>query len=169
MPEGLTPGASEPEAMGLPSAAPTCDDQRLNGDETAVDCGGSCAACADGADCNTDADCQSVRCSTGRCATPSCDDGVQNGGEPSIDCGGPCASCPTGRACSEPGDCQSAVCAPGGCADGVAQCCQAATCTDGVANAGATLVRYCFGQTGILALPPLLPPRLVAALGYSDQ
>jgi hypothetical protein len=138
MPEGLQPGPIQPEAMDPSSIPPTCGDQLPNGDETAVDCGGSCTGCADGADCNTDLDCQSGRCSTGRCAPPSCDDGVSNGGEPSVDCGGPCPNCPTGRACSEPGDCQSAVCAAGGCAAGVAQCCQAATCTDGVANADET-------------------------------
>jgi Tol biopolymer transport system component len=42
----------------------------LNGDETGVDCGGSCPAC------------------------PSCDDGLQNQGESGVDCGGPCAPCP---------------------------------------------------------------------------
>ncbi|OIO66491.1 hypothetical protein COY28_00925 [Candidatus Woesearchaeota archaeon CG_4_10_14_0_2_um_filter_57_5] len=49
-----------------------CDDHLKNGDETGVDCGGSCAPC------------------------PTCDDGVQNQGEFGLDCGGPCAStCPT--------------------------------------------------------------------------
>jgi hypothetical protein len=43
-----------------------------NGDETGVDCGGSCEACA------------------------TCDDGVQNGDETGIDCGGSCAPCETG-------------------------------------------------------------------------
>lgn len=41
-----------------------------DGDETAVDCGGSCTPC------------------------PTCDDGIQNGGETGVDCGGPdCAPC----------------------------------------------------------------------------
>ncbi len=66
-----------------PSAAPqywvtttctgtsSCTDGVKNGNETAVDCGGSCPACA------------------------SCTDGVKNGNETAIDCGGSCAPCPT--------------------------------------------------------------------------
>jgi hypothetical protein len=56
----------------------TCIDGLLNGDETSVDCGGSCP---------------------GPC--PSCTDGLQNGLETGIDCGGPacnpcqCSTCPT--------------------------------------------------------------------------
>ncbi|MCI4649560.1 T9SS type A sorting domain-containing protein, partial [Phaeodactylibacter sp.] len=48
---------------------PTCDDGIQNGDETGVDCGGSCAPCA------------------------TCDDGIQNGDETGVDCGGSCAPC----------------------------------------------------------------------------
>jgi len=52
---------------------PTCDDGIQNGDETGIDCGGSCAACA------------------------TCDDGILNGDETGIDCGGPdCEPCQTG-------------------------------------------------------------------------
>ena len=48
----------------------SCFDGIQNGDETGVDCGGSCAPCA------------------------TCDDGIQNGGETGVDCGGPnCAPC----------------------------------------------------------------------------
>ena len=50
--------------------AATCDDGFLNGDETDIDCGGSCDIC------------------------PDCNDGIQNGNETGIDCGGPdCISC----------------------------------------------------------------------------
>ena len=51
---------------------PTCNDGIQNGDETGIDCGGSCEACA------------------------TCDDGIQNGDETGIDCGGSCAPCETG-------------------------------------------------------------------------
>ena len=52
---------------------PTCDDGIQNGDETGIDCGGSCAACA------------------------TCDDGILNGDETGVDCGGPdCEPCQTG-------------------------------------------------------------------------
>ena len=40
-----------------------------DGDETGVDCGGSCTAC------------------------PTCSDGIQNQGETGVDCGGPCTEC----------------------------------------------------------------------------
>ena len=51
---------------------PSCTDGIQNGDETGVDCGGSCP--------NT---------------CPTCTDGVQNGDEEGIDCGGSnCAPCP---------------------------------------------------------------------------
>lgn len=48
---------------------PTCSDGIQNGDETGVDCGGSCPPCA-----------------------PTCSDGIQNGDETGVDCGG--SSCP---------------------------------------------------------------------------
>ncbi|MEQ8707328.1 MAG: T9SS type A sorting domain-containing protein [Phaeodactylibacter sp.] len=51
---------------------PTCDDGIQNGDETGVDCGGSCEPCV---------------------AAPTCDDGIQNGDETGVDCGGSCAPC----------------------------------------------------------------------------
>lgn len=51
-------------------SAPTCWDGVQNGDETGVDCGGSCPdACG-----------------------PTCSDGIQNGDETGVDCGG--SSCP---------------------------------------------------------------------------
>ena len=51
---------------------PTCDDGIQNGDETGVDCGGSCPPCDDVA---------------------TCDDGIQNGDETGVDCGGSCPPC----------------------------------------------------------------------------
>ncbi|MBL0025175.1 MAG: hypothetical protein IPO98_09275 [Saprospiraceae bacterium] len=51
--------------------APTCNDGIKNGNETGVDCGGSCAPC------------------------PTCNDGIKNGNETGIDCGGSCPVCPT--------------------------------------------------------------------------
>ncbi|MBN1609788.1 MAG: S8 family serine peptidase [Polyangiaceae bacterium] len=51
-------------------AAPTCDDGIKNGNETGVDCGGSCAGCPIGDPCLINDDCQSLFCSNGICATP---------------------------------------------------------------------------------------------------
>jgi len=55
--------------------APTCTDGYQNGDETGVDCGGSCPDICP--------------------PTPTCTDGIQNGDETGIDCGGSCPdTCP---------------------------------------------------------------------------
>lgn len=54
--------------------APACDDLTLNGDETDLDCGGSCAldpgapkTCKTGLNCLLPADCTSGRCQSGQC------------------------------------------------------------------------------------------------------
>ncbi|EDM76080.1 putative lipoprotein [Plesiocystis pacifica SIR-1] len=70
-----------------------CDNGEQDGDETDVDCGGSCAPCDNGGGCMEDTDCASLYCDEGTCAEASCEDGVQNQGEASVDCGGPCALC----------------------------------------------------------------------------
>jgi len=44
-----------------------CSDGQKNGDETDVDCGGSCGACEGGAACGGDADCTSNKCDDGTC------------------------------------------------------------------------------------------------------
>ena len=59
-----------------------------NGDETDIDCGGSCGGCAPGGTCLRDRDCLSERCSGGTCAEASCTDGIINGTETDTDCGG---------------------------------------------------------------------------------
>jgi hypothetical protein len=94
----------------LPSWQPTCSDRVRNGDETDVDCGGSCGGCAPGGGCVSDGDCQ-TRCVAGVCAEPSCHDGVWDGFETDVDCGLACGSnCPPGRRCIEGHDCGSGVC-----------------------------------------------------------
>ncbi len=45
-----------------PAPSASCTDGAKNGDETAVDCGGSCGACANGGACTADRDCQSGHC-----------------------------------------------------------------------------------------------------------
>ncbi|CEM07649.1 unnamed protein product [Vitrella brassicaformis CCMP3155] len=70
-------GVINTNKLRLVCKKPTCDDGVANGDETGVDCGGSCdRACV------------------------SCTDGVQNGNEKGIDCGGsdcrPCRNCGEG-------------------------------------------------------------------------
>lgn len=116
----------------------TCSDGLRSGVEVLTDCGGgSCPGCPDGTACSAPADCQSGVCgANGTCAAASCTDAVKNGAETDVDCAGSCADCPTGRACNEPADCSNGVCRAAGCAPGVANCCQAPTCNDGVRNGG---------------------------------
>ena len=94
------------------SAAParTCVDRIVDGDETAVDCGGSCLPCAGGAACKTAGDCQSGQCTAGVCAAPSCGDGVQDGFETDVDCGRGCQPCAPGKQCHVAEDCASKNC-----------------------------------------------------------
>jgi hypothetical protein len=103
------------------SGCVSCSDKFKNGDETDVDCGGSCSPCADKLACILPKDCKSTMCENGTCI--SCTDGVKNGGEAGIDCGGvsTCLACP-GTACSV-----ATECALGFCYDTV--CCDKA-CTD---------------------------------------
>jgi len=131
-------GCSEPEdcqsgvcapagcAEGLASCCqvPACDDGVLNGNETALDCGGNCDLCPNGRACADDDECASGLCQFGECeAQPSCDDLEENADETDVDCGGPtCAACEDGDACVLAADCQSGNCAVGGecisCGDG---------------------------------------------------
>jgi hypothetical protein len=77
---------------------PGCLDGQQNGDETDVDCGGSCPACDLEQMCPLDADCDSLSCTDGdACVAATCDDGKKDGAETDIDCGGPSASLPRRR------------------------------------------------------------------------
>src|SRR5688572_17453243 len=65
-------------------AEPTCVDGVENGDETDLDCGGSCAPgrrCGDGLGCGGGGDCQSGVCTGQVCAAAACGDGVRQGNE----------------------------------------------------------------------------------------
>jgi len=104
---------------------PTCDDGIMNGDETGVDCGG--ATCP-------------------ACAMATCDDGVMNGDETGVDCGG--ATCPE---CMAMGTCEDGImngdetgvdCGGATCPD----CMAMATCDDGIMNGDETGVD-CGGAT----------------------
>ncbi len=96
------------------NVAPTCFDRVRNGDETDVDCGGSCEiACGPLRSCSTGDDCQSGSCPSSfpGCTAPTCTDGIKNGLEASVDCGGACATkCPRGAVCGYGFDCASNNC-----------------------------------------------------------
>jgi len=124
------------------TAGPTCDDGIQNGDETDVDCGGSCPdGCDDGEMCLEGPDCTSKVCDPddGTCTGRTCEDGVQNGDETGVDCGGDsCDPCPDGRDCVDDDDCDSGVCVDGMCVP--------PACDDGVQNGDETDVD-CGGGT----------------------
>lgn len=85
----------------------TCFDRVRDGDESDVDCGGSCRGCEQYGRCATAADCRTVTCDQGACGPPSCSDGILNGFESDVDCGGMnprnktggCAPCSVGKRC----------------------------------------------------------------------
>ncbi|MEM0992666.1 MAG: fibronectin type III domain-containing protein [Bacteroidota bacterium] len=89
------------------SGEPTCDDGIQNGDETGVDCGGSCPPCQTEPTCDDgiqNGDETGVDCggSCPPCQTePTCDDGIQNGDETGVDCGGSCPPCQTEPTCDD--------------------------------------------------------------------
>jgi hypothetical protein len=84
------------------TVVPHCDNDELDDDESAVDCGGSCAGCRAGETCGQDSDCISGECD-GVCGA-SCSDGDQNGDETGVDCGGSCPICPGSEDCGKRGD-----------------------------------------------------------------
>ncbi len=113
-------------------AAPACNDGLKNGDETGIDCGGSCAAtglaCASGKGCVRDGDCASGLCmATGLCAKSSCTDVRLSGTEVGVDCGGACGPCPTGTLSLDAASCASKRLTVDG-------RCAAPRCDDGVVN-----------------------------------
>src|SRR4029453_18347542 len=70
-----------------------CDDRARDGDETDVDCGGSCIPCRDAAVCLVAGDCLAGRCDAGRCGAPTCTNGVRDATESDVDCGNGCKPC----------------------------------------------------------------------------
>ncbi len=89
--------------------APACDDGVKNGDESAIDCGGSCKPCELDEPCIEHEDCQSNSCG-GVCLPPTCDDQRVNADESDADCGGSCGPCGSGLQCAAPTDCISGLC-----------------------------------------------------------
>ncbi len=133
-----------------PEPESSCTDGVQNGDETGIDCGGSCAACPTCTDGIQNGNETGVDCGGACTACNTCSDGIQNGNETGVDCGGSCASCPT---CSdgiqngdETGvDCGGACASCNTCSDGIQNgnetgvdcggaCASCATCSDGIQN-----------------------------------
>jgi hypothetical protein len=124
----------------------TCDDNILDGDETDIDCGGSCPPCARGQRCLDHGDCGSgpaCDAAHGGCACDAitltcvfshCFDAKLDGNETDVDCGGDCAGCGPGKACLTSSDCSdtaSGCAAEGGCAcDAISLTCVHDSCLD---------------------------------------
>ena len=91
-------------------AASTCDSGAQDGDETGVDCGGSCGLCPDGQGCGDATDCLSGVCEGGQCQASTCTDGTKNGSETGVDCGGTCPlRCSLSQGCAATKDCAVAA------------------------------------------------------------
>jgi len=129
-------GAEQRCAAGVCEDLPAqCQDTELSGDETDVDCGGSCTVCEVDQGCLEATDCATKYCHTAVeppvCRQPKCTDGVQNQEETSVDCGGPvCRAlnllCNNGSACGDDTDCVTGYCKGG--------VCTSPTCADEVLN-----------------------------------
>ncbi|MGC4070742.1 MAG: hypothetical protein QM784_40015 [Polyangiaceae bacterium] len=142
-------------ALGLggsrTTAAPSCTDKLKNGDETDVDCGGSCETkCAFGKKCAADGDCAVGSCAANVCTT--CSNKTLDGDETDVDCGGSCSTkCAETQKCKARSDCSTyncdttaGVCGPQvNCLATIPTECSCATqATKGVINPGGD-VTYC--------------------------
>ena len=87
-----------------------CRDRVRDGDETDIDCGGSCQPCWAMKGCGRPEDCQSQACDAGVCRAPTCSDGVRDGYESDVDCGSSCGKCAAGKVCAADSDCASNNC-----------------------------------------------------------
>jgi hypothetical protein len=96
-------------------------DERRDGTESDVDCGGECAGCGPGKVCYRDADCSvnATGCNqcacdlnTATCVYDHCSDHKLDADESDLDCGGTrCQPCAPGKSCKADSDCV----APEGC------------------------------------------------------
>jgi len=94
--------------MGGEAPVGTCSDGVQNQNETGVDCGGVCTACAVAPTCSdgirnqneTGVDCGGV--CTACVVAPTCNDGIQNQSETGVDCGGVCPACTGGGTAADP-------------------------------------------------------------------
>ena len=122
----------------ISTSCASCFNSAQDGDESDVDCGGSCAqACSIGDSCSSDADCAIQNCdfSTSTCEldasvipTLSCSNGVRDIDETDADCGYSCVPfgmlCNVSQGCASGTDCVSGLCAHHACV----------SCTDGITS-----------------------------------
>jgi hypothetical protein len=102
-----------PCASGRCASPPidACHDRVRDGNETDVDCGGSCGiGCPDDGQCIEATDCDSRSCNGTTCEAATCTDGVRDGFETDVDCGSTCGACDVGQQCFTDTDCTSHAC-----------------------------------------------------------
>ncbi len=116
---------------GSEKTVDSCYNRVVDRNETDVDCGGVCGACASGYSCTAQSDCLSRICLDGVCKAPSCNDSVMNQDETDTDCGGICPGCGLGSYCIYNSDCASGYCSGN-------STCEEGSCTDGVKNGDET-------------------------------
>ncbi len=115
------------EPMGPDGVPNYCTSGAKDGDETDVDCGGSCNKCGDGMSCTASVDCISLNCGSGSCQAATCTDVIKNQGESDIDCGGNyCALCLLGQSCVYDSDCDTSYC--------YGKVCSETSCYDNIKN-----------------------------------
>ncbi|NUO52601.1 MAG: hypothetical protein HOV80_27460 [Polyangiaceae bacterium] len=111
-----TAGSTTTGSPASTSTGSSCTDNLQNGDETDIDCGGSCAPCNDGSNCDGPTDCVTGFCVEGVCCESACT--------------GVCESCVEAATGDPNGVCApitpGAQCAPGSCVGGTATA--ASTC-----------------------------------------
>ena len=134
---------SDGDTLGPPTDAPIdapahCFDHQKDGDESDVDCGGSCAGCGPGRDCYANFDCSAEvsGCDAANggcvchptmhvCVYDHCYDTIKDANETGVDCGGGlCAPCAVGTGCNTNSDCSSGAC------DAVSFVCVGGQCYD---------------------------------------
>ena len=115
-----------------------CGNGVKDGNETDVDCGGSCPGCWLAQHCLRNHDCSAASpgCNTKlggcscdaislTCVADRCIDHKKDGDESDVDCGGfTCPACGTGMICTSNGDCKSSGC------DALTALCAASQCAD---------------------------------------
>jgi hypothetical protein len=102
---GAAPGCAI--VGGIQEPAPEhCSNDKTDGDETGLNCGGSCGLCPTAA-CVTDADCASGICYKSKCALPTTPDACPMGGTEHCQV---CHNCGPNMACVADLDCTSGLC-----------------------------------------------------------
>ena len=104
-----------------------CHNGILDGDETDVDCGGSCPPCGVRGLCKSDKDCAVERGARGavpllcteridvyRYCNNHCHNRVRDGDETDVDCGGSCPPCQKAQECEDAMDCAKGLICAGG-------------------------------------------------------